>query len=305
MEIELLSGNKRYKGWENVIIKKSIVTIADTFSLNIFKGDEVAISKDDIIVIRVDNEIFFTGYVDDFDLGISQNKKPLKISGRSKSGDLIDCNINEVKQYNKQNIAQIITDLVKPFNITVSTNLTLTPLDVFDTKIGETYFSAINRLCKQTNTLPVSDKLGNIKIIKNEKIVSSIILRDEDFKELNFKQKYSNRFSEYHYNKESVIVDIESSNIEDPEIKRFRPFVAVNTEEKSNEDMSNWAKNFEIANSIFLNGVVVGWKLETNTIVKIETELVNGSFLVKEIEYSKGDNGTVSKVIFISKDLYV
>ena len=183
--------------------------------MTIFKGDEVDITNNDLITILKDGKPFLTGYLDSLDLGITDVKKPLSISGRSRAMDLIDCNISDNKQYSKLNAIQIISDFIKPFNIKVTTTLKLKPLETFNAKVGETYFNAINRLCKQINVLPTSDNLGNIKLIKNDLKESGIVLRDEDFKSLNFKQKYTSRYSEIVYKKESAIVDVTDAKVTD------------------------------------------------------------------------------------------
>lgn len=304
MKLELKIDNRKYSGWENVTISKSIQSIAHNFSMNIFNADGISIEDDDLIQILKDDKIFFTGYLDDMVIGISNVKKPLSINGRSKAGDLIDCNVSENKQYNKQNIKQIISDLVKPFNINVSSSLTLEPLEIFNTKVGETYFDAINRLCKQTNTLPISDDFGNIEIVKNEQNKSSIVLKDSDFKELNLPKKLSKRFSKYIYKKEGIVTDVTDGSATDDTVLRFKPFVGVNTEDKDNQDLAKWQLNHNKVSEISLTAVVKGWDLEINTIVKLETEIVNNSFLIKDITYSKSDSGTISNVTFVSKDLY-
>ena len=304
MKLELKVDNRKYSGWENVSINKSMQSIAHNFSMNIFNADDISIQDDDLIQILIDDKVFFTGYLDDMVIGISDTKKPLSISGRSKTGDLIDCNISDNKQYNKQNIKQIISDLVKPFNINVSSNLTLEPLEIFNTKVGETYFDAINRLCKQTNTLPISDNFGNIEIVKNQQNKSSIVLKDGDFKELNYPKKLSKRFSKYTYKKEGIATDVTDGRITDDTVLRFKPFVGVNTEDKDNQDLAKWQLNHNKVSEISLTAVVKGWDLEINTIVKLETEIVNNSFLIKDISYSKSDSGTISNVTFVSKDSY-
>lgn len=305
MKLELQTDGEKYQGWENVSVTKSMDSMADTFSMSIAdQGNDVILQDDIPLRIIVDNKTFFTGYLNDIVLTISDKKNPLRLNGRSKSADLIDCNIAEIKQYNKLTPIQIITDLINPFGITVSTSLTLTALDVFNTQVGETYFSAINRLCKQTNILPISDENGNIQLVKNQDNITDTTLRDSDFKSITYPRKLSNRFSEYTYKKESVVTDVTDGKIKDDSVQRFRPFVGINTEDKTNVDLAKWKKNNNQTKAVQLTGVVVGWDLKINTIVKIETSFVNNSFLIKDITYSKGDNGTISNVTFVSKDLY-
>ena len=152
-KIELKVNNNIYQGFESVRVNKSMQSIAHTFYMEIFKGDEVKITNNDLLQILVNDKVFLTGYLDDYEIDISDTKKPLSISGRSKAMDLVDCNIENNKQYKNINIVQIITDLISPFDITVSSSLSLEKIENFYTKTGETYFDAINRLCKQTNKI--------------------------------------------------------------------------------------------------------------------------------------------------------
>jgi len=305
MKIQLSVGGRKYSGWEKISITKSMTSLTDSFNMQIFKGDEVQILEDDVIQILVDDKVFFTGYLDDINIGLSDIKKPLSLNGRSRPLDLIDCNISEIKQYNKQNIKQIMNDLTSNFQITTTSNVKLEPLEVFDTRVGETYFNAINRLCKQTNTLPISDKLGNIKIVKNIKKEHPIILKDKDFKSIDYPRNLSKRFNVYFYKSESILSDVTDGVIVDESVKRYRPFVDVNNEDKAKQELAEWKLNHNKAQSINITAVVNNWDLEINTILKIETSLVNGSFLIKDINYTKDNSGTVSKVILVSKDLYV
>lgn len=303
-KIKLKVNSKLYQGWESVRIKKSMQSICHTFSMDIYKGDEVDITNNDLIQILVNNKVFLTGYIDNYDLDIAATKKPLSISGKSKAMDLVDCNIKENKQYNNITIAQIISDLIKPFNMTVSTTLKLEPLEKFNTKIGETYFNAINRLCKQTNTLPVSDENGNLILIKNQDNLRSLTLKDQDFKTLKIQQKYNNRYSEYTYKKETAVVDVQEATLKDKDIKRFRPFVGNNNEDRTNEDMLQWKKTNDISKSILLTGTILNWNEKINTIVKLDTQIVKNSYLIKDIEYLKGNNGTISNITFVDKNLF-
>tara|TARA_R110000782_G_scaffold175604_5_gene266750 strand:+ start:92 stop:1009 length:918 start_codon:yes stop_codon:yes gene_type:complete len=302
--IQIKANGKIYSGYEKLTISKSMSSIGDTFTLDMFKGDEININGNDLIQILNDDVLFFTGFVDSYNLGISNTKKPLNLAGRSRTSDLIDCMIETNQQYNNQTPTQIINDLTKPFAITVNTTLTLEAIVLFSTKVGETYFSAINRLCKQYNILPISDEKGNLKLIKNNNKKVSKILKDTNILDIQYSQDFTNRFKNYIYKKESSTKEITPSNVEDTEIIRFRPFVAVNNEEKTNEDLSNWKKNNDKANSIQLSVQVDNWDYSTNEIVDIKSEIVSNSFLAKSINYTSDNNGTVSTITFVDKGLY-
>lgn len=301
MVIALKINGVVYGGWENITIKKSMQSLTHEFEIEFKRGD-VSIDNNSIISILKDGKNFLVGYIDDIDIDIADIEKPMKVAGRSKAMDLIDCNILVNQQYANLNAIQIIKDMIKEFSIKVNTNLSLEPLTNFNTEVGETYFNAINRLCKQLNILPLSDNNGDIRLIKNENNVQKIPLKE--FLSLKFRTNFQNRFSEYTYKKETAIVDVTDGKINDESVKRYRPFVGINTEDKTNYDMANWKKNNDISNSIFLDGVVLGWDYDLNTIFKIETDIVNGFYLVNSIVFSKSDNGTLANIKFVDKDLF-
>jgi len=68
--------------------------------------------------------------------------------------------------------------------------------------------------------------------------------------------------------------------------------------------MAIWKQNNDISRSIFLSGSLLGWNEEINTIITLDTELVKNSFLIKDIEYTKSDNGTISNINFVDKNLF-
>jgi len=304
MKLELKVNNIKYSGWEGVSITKSMTSISHTFSMSILNSQEVEIQNDDVVEILVNDKTFLTGFIDEMTVSVNDKKMPMQISGRSKTGDLIDSHILTPQQYNKLNILQIISNIVDKFGMKVTTNIKLSPLSVFNTKVGETYFNAINRLCKQTNTLPISDKDGNIIVVKNDKKESGIVLKDDDFKSLKYTKKLTYRHDKYVYKKESMANDVSDGIEPDVSVKRFRPFVKVNTEDKTNQDLAKWQLNKNKAEELTLSAVVQGWNLEINTIVKIDTSIVQNSFLIKEITYTKNDSGTVSNITFVSKGLF-
>lgn len=302
--ITLKCGNKIYDGWSEISITKDMTSLADTFKFSIYKGVDVQIKEGDFVQVLKDDKVFLTGYIDVYEISIERERSPLTLSGRSKSSDVIDCNIETLKQYNQLPPLQIIRDIIGNFDITVTSDVENLGLETFDTKVGETFFNAINRLCKQANIIPISDANGNIRLTKNNKKHSGITLRDTDLTSIKYTSDFSKRFKTYRYKKESVIADVKDHVEVDNEVKRYRPFVDTNTENKSNADMAKWKKNNDKANSQQLDITIYDWNLEINQLVTIDSELIKNDFLIKEITYERSKNGTISKLTLVEKDLF-
>lgn len=302
--IQLKVGNKLYSGWENISITKDMLSIAHTFQLSIEKGSSVGISEGDFVQILDDNKFIVSGYIDIYDIEIQDSKSPLILTGRSKACDLVDCMVENFKKYTNLNALKILQDIIVDFDISVSTTLSLDPVDVFETKVGETFFNAINRLCKQTNLLPISDSKGNLVLIKNQNKAIIRTLKDQDLKKIKFVSNNTNQFSKYSYKKEAIVVDVTDAHVDNKNIKRYRPFVGTNGENKTNLDMSNWKKDNAEANGIQLDITVDNWDYDINTIIGIDSQLIKNSYLIKSISFIKGNNGKVSNLVLVDKRLF-
>jgi prophage tail gpP-like protein len=143
-----------------------------------------------------------------------------------------------------------------------------------------------------------------LKLIKNEKIKLSKVIKESQFKALDFKQNFTSRYSQYIYKKESAVKDITDGKIKDDLINRFRPFVAVNTEDKTNIDLAKWKKNNDISNSINLTATIDNWDYGINTLVEIKSEIVNNTFLIKNITYDRNNDGLTSTLELVDKGLF-
>lgn len=303
--IQIIINDTVYKNIENISINKDILKICNSFNISIESQEALNIKAGDKITILENKKSFFVGYIDTYNIQITNNKSPLVISGRSLANDLVDCNITEFKQYTQLTPLSIIQDIIKDFNISVSTNLILDKLD-FNINIGDTYFNAINKICKQYNILVISTKNGNIELVKNTKKQNNIILKDKDLLSINYSNDLSKQFSEYTYLKETTTKDVKNGTVQNDKIFRYRPFIKINNQNKNNLDLSKWEKQNREANSEKLTISILNWDFDINTILQIDTQIIKNSYLIKSINYTySGTAGKISNLELINKDLYI
>ncbi len=291
-----------YKGWQNVNIKKDITSLVDSFSTTIL--DDISIAGDDKIEIYQNDVLVLTGYVDNIQKGISDKRQPLQINGRSLASDLIDCNIAETKQFIKNTPKEIINKIMSPYGLKADTDIELETIAKFNTKIGDTVFDTINRICKQTNILPISTPAGGLKLIRNTGAKGKRTYKNDDFKNIQAPIDFKKRYSEYRVVKENAKNDDKSFVLKDDRVKRYKPLLVVNTEDKTNKELAKWHLNKNKADEMKLTAVVVGWELQIGTIIDIDTDVVKGSFLIKEATYTKDNNGTQTSISLVSKELF-
>lgn len=160
-----------YEGWKAVTIALSIEAICGTFELTvserfplqnipwpILEGDECSVSIGDTTLI--------TGFVDKRRLGFSPEAHALGVSGRDRTCDLVDCGVN----LGKWELANLKADaIVRKIAAQFSIDVSLAPgvtvpaaRDRFALNPGETAFEAIDRICRLSGLLPVSDGEGGL-----------------------------------------------------------------------------------------------------------------------------------------------
>lgn len=174
-EVSLSINGTRYINWGDLIVVRSLETAPWSFEFsveNTWRDDtKRRIVRGDKVQVKHGNEVMITGYVDRVLSDYDDKSHSLRIIGRSKLADLIDCNGVE-KQYEKKTLAQIATEIAKPFGIDVIDearktqpfqNLTIGNLEVLWDFLEEAARMRAVRLCDSPDgNLVIRQKLTEL-----------------------------------------------------------------------------------------------------------------------------------------------
>lgn len=122
--------------------------------------------------IMIGKRTVLLGHVEDVAYDVSDGNASVTISGRDKTGDLIDCSAlaegpAELKGVKLEDAAAKIAE---PFGLKVRTEVdTGETFDRYSIDLGETAFSAIEKGSRQRSVLILSDGVGNIVITRTGK----------------------------------------------------------------------------------------------------------------------------------------
>ena len=124
------------------------------------------------VKILFNGDLAFTGYVDCYnpELERHQNseKALIRISGRSKSQDFVDCAAIDTKatgNFQNQTLLQIAQALDQ-FGVGISTDQSLEPIDNYQITPGESAFLAIEKQARKLGLTLAGQPDGSIKITK-------------------------------------------------------------------------------------------------------------------------------------------
>jgi prophage tail gpP-like protein len=181
-----------YTGWKSARVTRGIESISGSFDLavtdswgelwgdteRIFRPeDELRPSIERIRPIRPEDECevsidempLITGYVDRRTISYSAGDHSLSISGRDRTGALVDCSARlKHWEFLNASVVDLAQRLAEPFGIAVSAEYGLNPRPVPKLSVdpGDSAFDALERACRMAGVLAVSDGRGGLLLVR-------------------------------------------------------------------------------------------------------------------------------------------
>lgn len=323
MAIELLVNGVLYGGWTSVSISRSIGTAAGAFDIECTEnvgGEAIAwpLRPNDECEVRVDGQVVIKGYIDKTSLDVSESSHGIAVSGRDKTGDLVDC-AAAVKQWRNVKIEDLAKELCAPFGIEVVLETEPgKPLAVFKTEPGETVFKALERAAKIAGILLVQARGALVLTHAGAQQATTPLLLGSNIKSATADYDYSERFSEYTVTGQRAGKDNDHgkaaahvrSAVRDEAIKRYRPFVKSADGQATAEmarRQAEWEKQVREAKSTKLSCTVAGWTQQNGQLwdinqrapVEVAPLAVQGELLIAAVEYGYDDSGEITKMELI------
>jgi prophage tail gpP-like protein len=165
--ITVAVGGQVWKGIEVLAIDAAFDHAARSFHFEIAPAASrlQTFAPGTALSISSNGDLMCAGYVDR--LGPSFTK--LKVSGRSKAADFIDCaaiDPNQTGAFENQTPLQIAQALAKPFGVTITSDQQLDPVESFQLTPGEKAFAAIERLVREQGLTIAGNADGSLNLTK-------------------------------------------------------------------------------------------------------------------------------------------
>ncbi len=268
-----------YGGWEVIRIQRSIEQIAGKFDLSVterWSGQDTPrpILPGAECRVLVDGAPVITGYIDDVEVSYDANTHTVAVSGRDRTGDLVDCSAPvKGNQSFTRPLLDLAQRLCKPFDIEVSTDTDAGgPFRQFSWNPGDSVFSVIENAARIRAVLMVSDGLGALLITRasKERIDATIKL---GVNALSCAGQFSHkdRYSEYTVLGQQAAADDGLSPTDaaqpkgvskDEHITRYRPLIVLAEKDvdfSKAKTRAEWERNVRFGRSQRLNYTVRGW----------------------------------------------
>lgn len=322
MNTELKVDGKLFGGWQQVHIERGIEQIAGTFELTVTDRWNTAsghqafeLKSGQACEVLVDGQTVITGYIDSVNRSYDKAAHQITVSGRDKTGDLVDCSaIFKTGQWANKTIAQIAADLIKPFGIGLGVATDVgKPIPVFAIQEGASVFDELERAAKMRALLLVSDGKGNLILTRagigrasgDLSEGGNILKADGEF-------SWKDRFSDYVVkgqrkgddNSYGAAVAHQRVSVQDAGINRYRPLVVMAEDQDGNATLkqrAEWERNVRAGRGTRATVTVQGWAAhgilwQPNTITHLKSPLLSADLdvLITSVAYSLDDSGTLT-----------
>ncbi len=323
-EVTLAVNGVSYAGWKDVQIRTGIEQISGSFRLAVTERwpgqpELRPLRPDDACVVAIDGQPVITGYIDDVERQASSSDHAVTISGRDRSGQLVDCSaIHEPGEFKGRTALQIAQELAQPWGIAVRAATDVgRPFETFTVQKGETAFDALKRLARIRGLLVYSDGLGGVVFARSGTAHCGVLLREGP--EGNIKSgtatfSHAERFSQYRVMGQSGAgwSDAEASaeqaaSAKDGAVRLFRPLIILAEDQAdglSYTDRARWEARTRAAKAKRLQVTVQGWKhtgglWQPNQLVQVDAPMLGwtGDLLISAVELKlSGDEGSTAQL---------
>ena len=165
--LSLVVGQTKISGWKSVQVSRGIERLPSDFEVELterYPGDidAVVVKPGDACQVFLGSDLVITGYIDRFQLGISPRAHTLRISGRGKCQDLVDCS---AEWPNGQVANATALDIARRLGKVYGINATGMPgklIPQFNVMWGETAWDIIERVCRYSGLLAFDQPDGSL-----------------------------------------------------------------------------------------------------------------------------------------------
>ena len=266
-----------YGGWKTMHATRSIETMAGSFDLEVterWPGQPKSspIKPGQKCALFLNEKRLITGWVDVVSPDFDAETHTIRVSGRDKTCDLVDCSaIHKSGQWHNVKLDQIARDLAKPYGLEVVIESDVgTAFSSFNIQEGESVFECLDRAARMKALLLSSNPEGNLVITRAGKERLDVgLVEGRNIKAARAEFSWKERFSSYVIKGQGRLGadgdtahSAPSASVADAAITRHRPLIVLAEGHSHNatlRDRAEWERNIRRGRGARGSVTVQGW----------------------------------------------
>ena len=326
-----LENGKVFTAWESLSIEKNLGSLAHQFSMSVNDSfnsgnQEMPLKPGVKVSVFIGDTRVLTGRIEKLSAQFTPDDRSIRISGRSLSGDLVDCSVTGDMEYAGLTIEEIAKKLVAPFGLKVFLSVTLPgPVERLAIKPGETVFTALDRLARIQGFTWVTTREGNIRLTQAGRFRANTELQQSfNIKTAGVEFDDTDRFSQYEVKGQSSGTDeffgTSATEIQaqarDAGVKRFRPLVVVaeaNLDGENAVTRAGWEASTRAGKAAAVACEVDGWRQrdgslwDINQVTRFKCPFlgIDRDLLIAGVVHEIDNQGTRTKMSLARTDAFL
>lgn len=331
--VTLTVSGRTYAGWEDVAVRRSIEQASGGFELTVSnrwpgQGQPWRIREGDACTLAIGDDVLITGYVDEVESTMDERAHGVRVSGRDRASDLIDCSaIHKPDQWSGITLDRLAAILAAPFGVSVSLETDVgAPIPTAKLQQGETAWEAIERFARMRALLAISDGRGGLVLTRAGKGPSATdaIVEGRNVKGLSLRASAAERFSEYVVKgQRSAAADEDddaarrvSGRVVDRGVSRYRPMLVLaegQSDGASAADRAAWEASVRAGRATRGTARLAGWRQSDgslwplNGLVKVtspQLDLDDELLIAEVVNQINVHEGSITELSLARADAY-
>ena len=327
--VTLIVAGTAYQGWETIQVQRSVERSPSSFTLSCTSAypdsfTHVTAQAFQSCVLKLGGDTVITGWIDVVTTGIADKEHFIRIVGRGKCCDIVDCAaITSNQQIIEPNLTKLATDLCQPFGITVRALSGDGPsLQQFNVSLGETVWEILARVAQYSAMLIYEGTDGNLvtSAVGKTKHASGIS-QGVNIERGEVSYDGSQRFSEYRaaYMSQDSLSEMSGGNligvVKDASVPRYRPHVVISPATVNAMPLALTLAQWEMARRRGRSQAAIltvdNWRDRDGALWGINNlidlvlpawQLPSVTWVIVEVDYTKDESGTHARLVCMPKE---
>jgi prophage tail gpP-like protein len=329
--LTLTIGNQSVTGWQRVSVTRPLAAIPASFSIEVTErypnsAEIVGLEPGAPCTVKIGADLVLTGYVDRYTSSIAASQHTIRVEGRSKSEDLVDCSAlventsagspsTPGLQVVNGSTLDIVRKLAAPYGVTVQSTAGDGPhLPQFNINLGETVWEIIDRITRYSQMIVYDLPDGSIMLAEvGKESMSSGFTVGVNVEAADVMFSMDQRYSEYEGHLISMMALGTDAGVNmpgvgvivhDDEVRRFRHLYIISEQFIEGRpiagDRAAWEKNRRWGQSFNFNVTCDAWRdasgklWEPNKLAPIDApqlKLDRRDWLIGTVTYTRDESG--------------
>lgn len=325
-------GGQELSGWEEVRVTRGVERVVSDFEVAMTEhypgADRIVVQPGQSCEILLGDDLVVTGYVDRYIPEFSARQHTVRVAGRSKTQDIVDCSaVWPGGQIMNGTVLAIAKTLCDPFGITVSALDDVgAVIPQTNLNVGDTPFDVIEPMARYRGLLMYDDTQGNLVFARVGKTqAASGFTEGDNVEAAGIAYTMDQRFSDYGAFRVKLMALADSgtesnliTDIQDQQVPRYRPKFLVAETADGGFDIAvaraKWEMVRRVGRSAAVHVVADSWrdrdgKLWTpNTLATVTLpglKLATVTWLISEVTYIRNAGGTHARLVLMHPDSFI